>query len=315
MLRVSISERTTFRWDLADELDALQQHGFDALSVWRPKLSDLELGEARRLLDAAGVRVSSLQWAGGFTGSDGRTFDESLADATEAICDAAELGTDVLLIHTGCRAGHTLGHARRLVHEAFERLAPLAEAHGVRLALKPTDPAASSGCGFFTQLEEASAFVADMQHPSIGLALDIWHFGHQTGFLDVLPSLIDQVLVVSLADCQGCPTGDHERLAPGDGSLPLKRIVTTLAEAGYQGDVEFEFFAEPASCGASGDTASCVDAGYREALRATRVAAHTYGCMPLQTRESLSPAHSLRRSQASTQVVSSGSRSKSFRSR
>ena len=98
MVRASISERTTFRWDLAEELDALGSYGFDALSVWRPKVSDLPHGEARRLLDAAGVRVSSLQWAGGFTGSDGRTFRESLTDASEAICEAAELGTDVLLI-------------------------------------------------------------------------------------------------------------------------------------------------------------------------------------------------------------------------
>lgn len=324
MLRASISERTTFRWDLADELDALQHHGFDALSIWRPKLSDLQIDEARRLLDAAGVRVSSLQWAGGFTGSDGRTFEESLADAAEAICDAAALGTDVLLIHTGCRAGHTLGHARRLVQEAFERLAPLAEEHGVRLALKPTDPAASSGCGFFTQLDEASAFVADMQHPSIGLALDVWHFGHQPGFLGVLQSLVDQVMVVSVADCRGCPTGEHERLAPGDGTLPLNRIMTTLTEAGYQGDVEFEFFAEPidaplchtqAAGGASRDAAACVDAGYHEALKAARVAARSYGCMSRSGHGSLPAAHLLRRSQASTQVVSSGSRSKSFRSR
>jgi len=177
MLRASVSERTTFRWDLADELDAVVRHGFDAISVWRPKLSDLPQGEARRMLVAAGVRVSSLQWAGGFTGSDGRSFRESLTDAQEAIYEAAELGTNVLLVHTGCRGGHTLGHARRLVQESLERLAPIAEEHGVRLALKPTHPAASAGCGFITELEEAGRFVDTIGHPSIGLALDVWHFG------------------------------------------------------------------------------------------------------------------------------------------
>jgi sugar phosphate isomerase/epimerase len=283
MLRASVSERTTFRWDLADELDAVVRHGFDAISVWRPKLSDLPQGEARRMLVAAGVRVSSLQWAGGFTGSDGRSFRESLTDAQEAIYEAAELGTNVLLVHTGCRGGHTLGHARRLVQESLERLAPIAEEHGVRLALKPTHPAASAGCGFITELEEAGRFVDTIGHPSIGLALDVWHFGGERSFLSLLPSIVHQVLVVSLADCRGAPTADHERLAPGDGSLPLGRILECLAHAGFDGDVEFEFFAEPTEppCHRPPhDAATSIEAGYHEALRKVRHTARSLGCAP-----------------------------------
>jgi len=313
MMRASISERTTFRWDLAEELDALGQVGFEALSVWRPKLSDLPLGEARRMLDAAGVRVSSLQWAGGFTGSDGRTFRESLTDASEAICDAAELGSDVLLVHTGCRGGHTLGHARRLVQEALERLAPIAEEHGVRLALKPTHPAASSGCGFFTELFDAWQFVEAIGQPSVGLALDLWHFGGQSGLLSLLPAICSRLMVVSLADCRGAPTADHERLAPGDGTLPLGRLVTALADAGFAGDVEFEFVAKPVDFGCQGqpdDAAADLAAGYHAALTRARKAAHSYGCLLLPAAR-----YSSRRFQASTQVVSTGSRSKSFRSR
>jgi sugar phosphate isomerase/epimerase len=286
MLRVSISERTTFRWDLADELDALHQHGFDTLSIWRPKLSDLERGVARQMLDAAGVRVSSLQWAGGFTGSEGHTFQESLADAREAIYEAVDLGTDVLLLHTGCRGGHTLGHARRLVLESLEKLAPLAEEHGVRLALKPTHPAASSGCGFFSDLQETLEFVEQVQHPCIGLALDLWHFGHQPDLLPLLPRLRDHLMLVSLADSEGAPTAAHERLAPGDGSLPLEAILAALRAAHYRGDVEFEFVAEPVETAlhtpahaTSGTAPTSVSAGYHRALRRVRQAAGTFGCI------------------------------------
>ncbi len=281
MVRASISERTTFRWDLAEELDALGSYGFDALSVWRPKVSDLPQSEARRLLDAAGVRVSSLQWAGGFTGSDGRTFRESLTDASDAICEAAELGTDTLLIHTGCRGGHTLGHARRLVQESLERLAPIAEEHGVRLALKPTHPAASSGCGFFNQLVEARQFVDAIGHPFIGLALDLWHFGAQRDLLSLLPSIIRHVIVVSLADCRGGPTADHDRLAPGDGTLPLERIMEALVDLGFDGDVEFEFVAEPVDLPRQGSADASLAAGYHEALKKARKAARRYGCLSL----------------------------------
>jgi len=299
MVRASISERTTFRWDLAEELVALRSHGFEAISLWRPKLSDLEAGVARRMLTAAGVRISSLQWAGGFTGSDGRTFHESLVDAREAILEAADLGTDALLVHAGCRGGHTLGHARRLVHEALESLAPLAEEHGVRLALKPTHPAASAGCGFFTDLEETLRFLEQVGHPAIGLALDLWHVGHQQDLLGLLPQLSNQLVTVSVADRLGPPTDAHERLAPGDGSLPLQSLMAALVASGYDGAVEFEFVADPLETVEHapadipyGSTLPSVHAGYHHALRKIQQAAKRYGCQPwsLQSTRPQQPA-------------------------
>jgi sugar phosphate isomerase/epimerase len=304
MLRASISERTTFRWDLAEELEALQHYGFDAVSVWRPKLSDLERGEARRLLDAARVRVSSLQWAGGFTGCEGQTLRESIDDARLAIHQAAELGTGVLLVHTGCRAGHTLGHARRLVQESIETLVPLAEELAVRLALKPTHPSASAGCGLFTRLDEIATFVDEIDHPSVGLALDLWHFGNQSDLLTMLPDLLQQILVVSVADCQGQPTADHERLPPGDGTVPLAHIMHALSAAGFDGDIEFEFLAEPREVSAdrplpaftSRHAEPCVSAGYFEALKRARRAARHYGCTTRPSRRAFSTSSPTARS-------------------
>ena len=90
-LRFAVSQLTTLRWELPEELCHCIEHGFDAISLWRPKLSDLRLTEARSLLKQAGVQVACLQWAGGFTGSDGRTFQESVDDCCEAIDTAEQL--------------------------------------------------------------------------------------------------------------------------------------------------------------------------------------------------------------------------------
>jgi hypothetical protein len=130
-LRVSVSELTMLRWDLAEELDRLAWHRLDAVALWRTKLSDVGPVGARRLLDRSGIRASCLKWAGGFTGGDGRTFRESVDDAREAIDVASAIGASVLVVHTGCRGGHTLGHAHRLLREAFEILVPVASAQGV----------------------------------------------------------------------------------------------------------------------------------------------------------------------------------------
>ena len=71
--------------------------------------------------------VSNLLWAGGFTGSDGHSFRESISEAADGIRLAAALKAGCLVVYSGGRAGHTHNHARRLLVDALRELAPLAE--------------------------------------------------------------------------------------------------------------------------------------------------------------------------------------------
>ena len=134
MLDVAISQVTTARWELSQEVACFAEHGFDSVSIWRSKLSDVGVRSAVACLADAGMRVSSLQWAGGFTGGDGRSFAECIEDAAEAIDQAAELSAGVLVLQSGCRGGHTRSHAARLLSDALDRLTPIAADAGVCLA-------------------------------------------------------------------------------------------------------------------------------------------------------------------------------------
>ena len=244
MLQAAISELTTFRWELADELEHLARHGFDRLSLWRTKLSDLGVDQAKTLLRQAGVRVSSLQWAGGFTGGDGRSFRESVDDALEAIETAAELDADVLVVHSGCRGGHTRSHAHRLLADALDVLAPEAFSRGVALAIKPMHPVAAAGCDFLTDLGHAAHWVRRFDHPAVRLSIDLWQFGHDPALPSLLGDLVPLTAVVQVADSHGLPSAERERLPPGYGSLRLETLVMSLIEHGYTGDFEFELVGE-----------------------------------------------------------------------
>lgn len=243
-LSASVSELSMLRWDLEEELEHLARHGIEGVGLWRTKLSDVGVATARGLVRRYRRRVSSLQWAGGFTGSDGRNFRESVDDALDAIGAAAAVGAGVLVLHTGCRGGHTLGHAHRLLLEACETLAPAAWNSGVRLAIQPLHPDAAAGCGFLTGLSQAVDWIERFDHPAIGLALDLWHFGHDPALPALLPRLVRRLFLVKVADRVESPTGGGERLLPGTGRLPLESQVGTLLALGYAGDVEFEAVGE-----------------------------------------------------------------------
>lgn len=240
MFAVSLSQLTTIRWGLAEELAHLAAHGFDCLSIWRAKLSDDGPAATAALLSAAGVRVSSLQWAGGFTGADGRTFTESVADAVEAIEAARAIGSPVLLVHSGCRGGHTRAHARRLFLQALATLAPLARAAGVTLALKAIRPEAGCNATFLVRPLDALEIVEEVANPAVRLALDLWQWGDDAQFAAILPRLAAATAIVQVADRVGPVTSDWERLPVGRGTLPLESLVTMLVEQGYGGDFEFD---------------------------------------------------------------------------
>jgi sugar phosphate isomerase/epimerase len=240
MIDVAISQLTTARWELSQEVACFAEHGFENISIWRSKLSDIGIRSAVTCLRDAGLRASSLQWAGGFTGSDGRSFAESVADATEAIEQAAELSAGILVVHSGCRGGHTRSHAVRLLGHALDHLTPIAAAAGVTLALKPLHPVAADGCSFLTSLEEAVRFVELRADPTIRVALDLWHFGDAPALGGLLPMLATATAVVQVADRVGVPAAGMDRLPVGHGSLPLESVIADLVELGYEGPVEFD---------------------------------------------------------------------------
>ncbi|MEO8499118.1 MAG: sugar phosphate isomerase/epimerase, partial [Planctomycetota bacterium] len=84
MPRLSINELTTYRWTFEEDVEHYQAAGIQSLAVWRHKLSDFGEEKGIELLIDSGLAVSSLQWAGGFTGSDGQSHDDSIADARAA---------------------------------------------------------------------------------------------------------------------------------------------------------------------------------------------------------------------------------------
>lgn len=304
MFEFAISQMTTARWDLSSEIERCARHAFDAISVWRPKISDVGADVAAAMIAGAGLRVSSVQWAGGFTGGDGRSFDESVADALDAIDMAETLAAPVVVVHGGCRGGHTRSHARRLLAQALDLLAEPARRAGVCLAVKPMHPAMSAGCCFLGRLADAVDLLEGLDDPTARLALDLWHWGDDPAIRGLLPRIAALTAVTSVADRVGPPTAAADRLPAGHGRLPLEGLLADLAALGCRGGVEFDPVGEAVEI-----------LGYDGVLAETRIVASAWEARrDVPAREDrpvpLRPAHfrggGSRRSHASSQTVSPG---------
>jgi sugar phosphate isomerase/epimerase len=190
------------------------------------------------------LKVSHLLWAGGFTGSDGRSYRESVEDAAEALRTAAALRTGCLVVYSGARAGHTFNHARRLISGALKELIPQAAEAGVTLALEPMHPGCAENWTFLTTLDETLALLDAVASPQVKMVFDTYHLGQDAGIVERIAQFASQVAIVQLADAKRAPCGEQNRCRLGEGVIPLRQIVAALKTAGYDGYYDVELLGE-----------------------------------------------------------------------
>ncbi len=244
MTRISMNEMTTYRWSFAEDVLRYVEHEIPAIGVWRRKLSDYGEQRGIDLLLENKLTVSNLMWAGGFTGSDGRSFRESVTDAKEAIRLAAAMQAGCLVVYSGGRNGHTRKHASRLLREALDELVPLAADWEVTLAIEPMHPRCAGSWTYLTDWDATINLLDEVAAPNLKLVLDTYHLGFDPELPYRIAEQIERVAIVHLGDSRRPPVGEQNRCRLGEGELPLQAILTALLDAGYQGDFDIELLGE-----------------------------------------------------------------------
>lgn len=244
MARLSMNELTTYRWSFEEDVRNYGAAGYDGIGVWREKLADFGEANAVKLLAETGLNVSTLSWAGGFTGSDGRSHVEAIEDGLDAVRLAARLHANCLIVHSGARAGHTRNHVRRMFRNALERLLAVAEPLGITIAIEPMHPGCAADWTFLNGLDEALDLLRTSHSSQLKLALDTYQLGHDESVLQRLEEVAPHVAVVQLGDARQVPCGEPSRCPLGEGILPLGRFVGTLLSAGFDGFFDVELVGE-----------------------------------------------------------------------
>ncbi len=263
MESLAISEMTTYRWSFEEDVHNYKAAGVQGIGVWRQKLSDFGEERGVELIRDSGMAVSSLLWAGGFTGSEGKSHKESIEDAKEAIKSAESLKAGCLILYTGARSGHTHNHARRLIRSALAEISPLAQQAQVTLAIEPMHIGCATDWTFLTEIDETLEFIESLSGTPLKLAFDTYHLGHDEDILARIAELLPHIAIVQLGDAKAPPDGEQNRCPLGEGAIPLKNIVRALDDAGYDGFYEIELLGE--------DTEA---SGYNDLIRQSKKAIH-----------------------------------------
>jgi sugar phosphate isomerase/epimerase len=244
MPRLSVNEMTTYRWTFEEDVAGFVAAGIPSMGVWRQKLADFGEEKGAELLADHGLAVSNVLWAGGFTGSDGRTHRESLEDAEEAVRLTAALGAQTLVVYSGARNGHTHKHARRLMRGALTELVPLARELDVILAIEPMHPDCAEEWTLLTNIEDTLELLSEVNSPYVQMVFDTYHLCQSEQTLELLPKIVEHIAIVHLGDCKTPPNEDRNRCRLGEGCLPLERFIQIMEGANYRGHYDVELMGE-----------------------------------------------------------------------
>jgi sugar phosphate isomerase/epimerase len=244
--RLSLNQATVHRLRV-DEVAALcVKHEIPAVGLWRDKVAELGLAESVTAVRAAGLHVSSLCRGGFFTraGRDGR--EAALADTRRAITEAAELGTDTLILVCGglVPGSRDLALARRMVADAIGELVPTAQHLGVRLGIEALHPMFCADRCVISRLGEAVDLAAQFPADAVGVVVDSYHVWWDARLADDIARAGQRIVSYQVGDWVLPLPADTllGRGHVGDGVIDFGPISASVRAAGYDGYVEVEIF-------------------------------------------------------------------------
>ncbi|WP_270889003.1 sugar phosphate isomerase/epimerase family protein [Pedococcus sp. 5OH_020] len=244
--RLSLNQKTTSSWSLAEAVDGCVRAGLESIGVWREPLADLGVEKASALISDAGLRVSSLCRGGFLTGegptAQGAAFEENV----RAIEEAAALGTDCLVMVVGGlpEGSRDLPGARGRVAEGIARLAPIAADHGVRLALEPMHPIFTADRGVLATLGEALDLAEQFPPEQVAVVVDTFHVWWDPQVEEQIERAAGRIASFQVCDWITPLPADSllSRGMMGDGHIDFTRLLGLVTAAGYTGDIEVEIF-------------------------------------------------------------------------
>jgi sugar phosphate isomerase/epimerase len=238
-----VSAISTFRLSLAEDLAFWERHHIPHVGVSVAKLETFGWEEGTRLVaDAveAGLHVVDLIGLSPFHLARPQHWDSQRARLVHALETAAAVGAPRVVFTTGPFAPLTWDEAADALHEALTPVLHEARSRKIDVAIEHTN-SLRVDVGFVHTLRDAIDLARRLD---TGVCMEMNACWAERGLDDTIRSGIDRIRLVQVSDFRVGTIASSQRLVPGDGDIPLRRIVALLLAAGYAGAFELELIGD-----------------------------------------------------------------------
>ena len=237
--RLSINSISSYRQSLRDDIALWHELGIGHVGLILPKIEEVGWATARDLVTGAGLRVSTI------FGPSYRPLDADPAlgwrEADQAgtartLAFAAEIGAGSVYVCSGSAASLAWEDAADAFCDFIAPCAAVAKEVGVPLLLEPTNPLRADVS--FVHWQRDAMDIA--RRAGIAVMVDLQSCWFERGLAELVRKNVDLVGVVQISDYVIGTTQAGDRAVPGDGDIPLERLLAVLLDAGYEGAFDLE---------------------------------------------------------------------------
>jgi len=235
--RLGLNSLSTAGWPLERDLELYADLGVRRVGLYLDKLVACGEDRAVDLVNDAGLRVDHL-FARGVVPADPGSWDADRRRLRGALELAEAVGAPVLTVTTGS-AGH-LGwdEAAEALALAVDPVMGEARRRSITVAIEQTLPVRVE-VGFVHSFADSVA-LADRLGEGVGVVLEAGYCFAERDLERSVQSAAGALSVVQLSDLVVPSAAIPDRAVPGDGVVPLDRIVRMALDNGYPGVFELE---------------------------------------------------------------------------
>jgi sugar phosphate isomerase/epimerase len=235
--RISVSAVSSWTWTVDEDLAFYERVGIDTIGVALRKLeaTDDPVAAAERIVEA-GLRVTNLLAPGPFELDRPDRWPDQRERAGRMMDIATTLRPELLVFTTGPAGQLPWERAADAFEEVLSPIVAEADREGIAVAIEHTN-ALRTDVGFVHTLRDA---VELGWRIGTSVCLEVNACWAERNLAGTIGAGIDAIALVQLSDYA---IGTHQtpaRLVPGDGDIPLQRIVNQLLDAGYRGAFDIE---------------------------------------------------------------------------
>lgn len=245
--RFGVSAFTTMPWSFERDVAHYAQAGVDAIEVVEAKLDDDRLAEQMDAITAAGLTISGVQprvrtFFASRMMPDPPALEDRVAALRGTIERLAKFAPGVPFItNTGAHPKGDMAEAMRVVARELGELGRIAADHGVLMALEPLNPSSVNVESAIWTIDQALDVIHDSGSGAVGLCLDYWNIWQQDDVEGAIARAGDRIFTVQASDWR-TPRSFADRIVPGDGEIPLDRLLAATHATGYERPYVIEIF-------------------------------------------------------------------------
>lgn len=216
-------------------VDRVARIGTRGISPEVDQVTAFGIGESVRAIRDAGLSVATLTH---------RAFAYATPDEAEAgrerllrtIEVASKIGAATVIMTTGGRGALTWAQAAERFAEAMTPCAEAVKTAGIRLGIEPTSHLYSDA----SIAHRLSETVTLARTAGIGVMIDLFACWVDSDIEQAIAEAGDLIALVQVSDYVYGDRGLPCRAVPGDGAIPLDRLIPAIARTGFTGWYDLE---------------------------------------------------------------------------